>query len=223
MNQTKASTLTARVAAVQFKMLHIHFRAIKIHEEQERLNQQTFIDNRDKIKRMRNAAYSCIDMIISMEHIVEVINDLLATPELRNKFDRDVYVVLNASKKAAEQWKPVRNRIGGHVCIEAIEEFCDKHNYRGVFLSDDLETDLGPLNILAIESALNLARQSCDIFKRDLCLMEEMQLFVERLNQDWGVALAYFEPTMEFLYRVGKTEKFTAAQADDVKGIVIGS
>ena len=53
--------------------------------------------------------------------------------------------------------------------------------------------------------------------------MEEMQLFVERLNQDWGIALAYFEPIMEFLYRVGKAEKFAAVQADDLKGIVIGS
>jgi len=223
MSQTTTSTLTARVAAVQFKMLHIHFRAIKIHEDQERLHQQAFTDNRDKIKRMRNAAYSCVDMMISMEHIVGVINDLLATPELRDKLDRDMYVVLNASKKAAEQWKPVRNRIGGHVCIEAVEEFCDEHNYRGVFLSDDLETDLGPLNILAIESALNQARKSCDIFKRDLRLMEEMQLFIERLNQDWDIALAYFKPTMEFLYRVGKAEKLAAAHPDDVQGIVTGN
>ena len=223
MNDTQASTVTPRVAAAQFKMLHIHFRALKISEDQQRLHVQDFAENRDKIKKMRNAAYNCIDMMICMEHIVGVINDILGTPELREKMNRDALKILNTSKKAAEKWKPVRNRVGGHLCIDAFESFCAQHNYHGVFLSDDLEADLGPLNMLAIGSAINDARRTCDIFKRDIDIMAETSLVIDQLDQDWTTALSYFEPISRFMYDIGKKEKLAAAHPDDVCGIVRGN
>jgi len=216
------TTLTARVAAIQVKMLHIQFRAKKISEDQQRLHNQTYADNRDKIRGMRNAAYSAIDMMIAMEHIVGVINDIFATPELRCHFDRTTYEILNKSKKAAKRWKPVRNRVGGHLGIESVEQFCSHHNYKGVFISDDLETDSAVLDVLMIESALNDARRSCDIFGRNLQLMSEMKVFIEKLNEDWNTALEYFAPMMELMYTVGKAEKMRATHPSDWQGIVTG-
>ncbi len=223
MTETQTSTVTTRVAAAQFKILHIHFRALKIDEDQQRLHEQQFADNRDKVKKMRNAAYNCIDMMICMEHIVGAINDVLGTPELRVKMDREILKALNASKKAAEKWKPVRNRVGGHLCIDTFECFCAEHNYQGVFISDDIEADLGPLNMMAIGSAINGARKTCDIFKRDINIMTETKIVIDQLNEDWKTALSYFEPISQFMYDVGKKEKLAAANPDDVAGIVRGN
>ena len=225
MSETRTSTVTPRVAAVQFKMLHIQFRALKIGEDRDRLHTQQFTDNRDKIKKMRNSAYSFIDTMICMEHIVGVINDILSTPELRDKMDRDILTVLNASKKAAAKWKPVRNRVGGHLCIDAFESFCADNNYHGVFLSEDLEADLGPLNMLAIGSAINDARKTCDIFRRDINIMDmaDMKMVGDELTKDCKTALSYFDPVSRFMYHVGKKEKLAAAHPDDVVGIVRGN
>ena len=132
--QDKSSTLTSKVAALQFKMLHIQFRAVKISEDQSRLNEVECTDNRDKIKKFRNAAYSTIDMIICMEHILGVLNDLLSMTELRSRMDLDLLKKDNESKKAAARWKPVRNNVGGHLSIDAFSEFCEQHNYKGVLL-----------------------------------------------------------------------------------------
>tara|TARA_R110002049_G_scaffold47902_4_gene138545 strand:+ start:19978 stop:20598 length:621 start_codon:yes stop_codon:yes gene_type:complete len=205
-------------------MLHIQFRALRIGEDRERLNSQTLTDNRDQIKQMRNVAYGFIDTMVCMEHIVGVINDILSTSELRDKMDREILTVLNASKKAAEKWKPVRNRVGGHLCIDVFESFCTEHNYQGVFLSDDLEADLGLLNMLAIGSAINDARKTCDIFHRDINIMHmpDMRILVNQLNEDCTTALSYFDPVSRFMYDVGREEKLAAAHPDDTVGIVQG-
>ena len=221
----QSTTLTPKVAALQFKMLHIQFRAVKISEDQSRLGEIACVDNRDKIKKFRNAAYSTIDMIICMEHIFGVLKDLLSMNELRTRMDIDLLKQINESKRAVARWKPVRNNVGGHLSIDAFSEFCEQHNYKGVFISNDLEADLGPLNMLAIGSAVNAARKSVDIFKRDLNIMEKADLeeFSNQLNKDWALALSYFSPVSEFLYSIGKAEKLAAAHPDDISGIVHGN
>ena len=79
--------------------------------------------------------------------------------------------------------------------------------------------------MLAIGSAVNAARKSIDIFKRDLNIMEQRDTedFSNQLNADWGLALGYFAPVSEFLYRIGKAEKLAAAHPDDISGIVRGN
>ena len=201
-------------------MLHIQFRALKIAQDKDQVLESPPEDSRERVKATKNAAYSFIDTMICMEHVVGLIDDIFSTEELRQPMERDIYTVLNASKKAAEKWKPVRNRVGGHLSIDAFETFCEQHNYKGVFISDDLEADLCALNLLAIGAAINDARKSCDIFKRDIEIMDDMELFTQTLTADCKTAISYFDPVSRYLYKIGKEEKLAAAHPDDLKGIV---
>ncbi|MGK7894510.1 MAG: hypothetical protein AB4372_13010, partial [Xenococcus sp. (in: cyanobacteria)] len=213
---TNSTTLTNRVAAIQVKMLHLQFRMKKIYYDQALLFEKSknFSTNRETIKGFNNAAYSLIDMLVSMEHMYQLMKDFFATKELTQYFDRDTYKLLNSVKKVSEKWKFVRNKLGGHLDSEMVEKMCQKHNYKGVFLSNDLESDLGVLNMLLIEEAINESRTSHDIFGRDLNMKNnisgEVKVLVEKLNEDWTSVFAYFNPMMELLYKVGKKEKVEA-------------
>ena len=222
------STLTYRVAAIQVKMLHLQFRMKKIYEDQKRLNDRksSYKTPKTLIKGMNDAVYSSIDMLITFEHLYQLINDIFGTPELKEKFDEEMFQLLGNIRKVAMKWKPVRNKLGGHIDIEIAEAFCKKHNYFGVFLSDDLEADIGMLNMLLIESAVNVARDKSDIFGRDLDLASngigpEIKLFVDKLNEDWNTVYSYFEPMMRFMYKHGKQEKKDCTDPKDWKGIIV--
>jgi hypothetical protein len=222
------STLTHRVAAIEVKMLHLQFRMKKIYEDQQKLNNEkiNYQTPRDLIKGMNNAAYNCIDMLVTFEHIYQLINDIFGTPELKEKFTKEMFQLLGNIRKIAEKWKPVRNKLGGHIDIEVAEKFCKEHNYFGVFLSEDLEADTGMLNMLLIESAINIARDKSDIFGRDLNLKnngigKEIKLFVDKLNEDWNTIFSYFDPMMKFLYEHGKQEKKDCTNPKDWKGIIV--
>ena len=186
-NNGKQSTLTSRVAAIEVKMLHLQFRMKKIYSDQEELNNKrlSFKTNREKIKGMINSAYSLIDMLITMEHTHQLTKDLFGTKELSQHFDKDMSNLIKNVRIISEKWKFVRNKLGGHIDIEMIEDMCNKHNFKGVFLSEDLESDLGILNMLLIENAVNMTRDRNDIFKRELDmkknLVGEVELLVNRL------------------------------------------
>ena len=135
-NQTE-TTLTFRVAAIEVKMLHLQFRMKKIFEDQKHLNEKnsSIKDNMDLIKGFNNAAYSLIDMLVTMENLYQLIVDIFATNELRIKFNDEMYKVLNKTKKLTKKWKPIRNKLGGHIDISSVEKFCEQNNYKGVFIS----------------------------------------------------------------------------------------
>ena len=222
------TTLTHRVAAIQVKMLHLQFRMKKIFEDQKLLNSKlpSFTTSRETIKGMNNAVYSAIDMLITFEHMFQLVNDIFSTTELKNRLDQHTIQLIGNVRKIAQKWKHVRNKIGGHIDINITEVFCEKHNYFGVFLSEDLETDVSVLNMLLLESAVNSTRSKLDIFGRDLDLKkngigQEMNLFVDTLNNDWNDVFSYFEPFMRFLYDVGKEEKMACTEPKDWKGIVV--
>jgi len=224
------TTLTHRVAAIQVKMLHLQFRMKKIYEDQKLLNAKlaSFKTPREVIKGMNNAAYSAIDMLITFEHMFQLVNDIFNTSELKDRLDQSTIKLLGNVRKIAQKWKHVRNKLGGHIDIEIAERFCEKHNYFGVFLSDDLEADIGMLNMLLIESAVNTVRDKSDILGRELDLKDngvgpEIKLFVDTLNNDWNEVFSYFKPLMEFLYEVGKKEKMERTDPKDWKGIVVDS
>ena len=222
------TTLTNRVAAIQVKMLHLQFRMKKIYEDQKLLNSKlpSYKTPRELIKGMNNAVYSAIDMLITFEHMFQLVNDIFGTPELKDRLDQSTTKLLGNVRKVAQKWKHVRNKLGGHIDIEIAETFCEEHNYCGVFLSDDLEADIGMLNMLLIESAVNSVRSKSDILGRDLDLKNngigpEIKLFVETLNNDWNTVFGYFEPLMTFLYKVGKKEKMECTDPKDWKGILV--
>lgn len=222
------TTLTHRVAAIQVKMLHLQFRMKKIYEDQKLLNTKipSFRTPREIIKGMNNAVYSAIDMLITFEHMFQLVNDIFNTAELKDRLDQGTIQLIGNVRKIAQKWKHVRNKLGGHIDIDVAEKFCEKHNYFGVFISDDLEADIGMLNMLLIESAVNAVRSKSDIFGRDLDLKNngvgpEIKLFVDTLNKDWNEVFSYFEPFMKFLYNVGKKEKMECTDPKDWKGIVV--
>ena len=222
------STLTHRVAAIQMKMLHLQFRMKKIYEDQKLLNSKlpSFKTPREIIKGMNNAVYSAIDMLITFEHMFQLVNDIFNTLELKDRLDQNTIQLIGNVRKIAQKWKHVRNKLGGHIDLEIVEKFCEKHNYFGVFLSDDLEADIGMLNMLLIESAVNSVRNKSDIFGRDLDLKNngpgpEIKLFVETLNKDWNEVFGYFKPLMKILYKLGKKEKMACTNPKDWKGIVV--
>jgi len=225
-SDTKQSTLTAKVAAIQVKMLHLQYRMKKIFEDQALLNEKTFKSNREKIRGLINSAYSLIDMLITMEHAHQLMKDFFATDELTQYFDKDVYTLLNNVKKISEKWKYVRNKLGGHIDSRVVEDMCNEHNFKGVFLSKDLETDVGVLNMLLIESAVNAARKSHDIFGRNLemkhNLAPEAEVLVNKLNEDWNTVFNYFEPLMKLIYKAGKEEKILATTPEQREGLVRG-
>ncbi len=209
-------------------MLHLQFRMKKIYEDQKILNSKltNYKTPREIIKGMNNAIYSAIDMLIAFEHMFQLVNDIFNTPELKQRLDQGMIELLGNVRKIAQRWKHVRNKLGGHIDIEIAENFCEKHNYFGVFISNDLEADIGMLNMLLIENAVNTARTKSDIFGRDLDLKNngvepEMKLFVETLNNDWNAVFSYFEPLMKFLYKVGKKEKMECTDPKDWRGIVV--
>jgi len=222
------TTLTKRVAAIQLKMLHLQYRMKKIYEDQAKLNKlvNKVQSPREQIRSLTNSAYTTIDMLITFEHLFQLIADIFNTPELKDKIDNNLRNLLGRAKTVALKWKPVRNKLGGHIDIEMVISLCEKHNFEGVFLSDDLETDVSAMNMLLIESAVNSAQPNSDLFGRKLDfnkngLTNELKIFVETLNKDWNLVYSYFTPMMNFLYAHGKAEKMNATSPEDRKGIIV--
>lgn len=224
----KKSTLTPSVAAIQVKMLHLQFRMKKIYEDQSLINQKKVDSksNREKIRTLSNSAYSLIDMLVTMEHAHQLMNDFFSVDELRQYFNKNTYSLLNNVKKISEKWKYVRNKLGGHIDFNVVVNMCNEHNFKGVFLSQDLETDVSVLNMLLIESAINAARNSHDIFGRNLVmktnLVGETKELVNKLNEDWNIIFSYFEPLMKLIYKAGKDEKLSATSPEEREGLVRG-
>ena len=226
MARNVSTTLTTRFAAIQLKMLHLQFRMKKIYEDQKELSERRYRTNRDRIRGLLPASYTFVDMLVSLEHALQLVRDIFATPELRVHFDRDTFRILNDTRKTAEKWRPVRNCLGGHIDIDVIDDLCRKHGYRGVFLSDDLECDVAVLNMLLLESAVNSVRSKSDVIGRDLDmrgdLASEVNTLVKAINHDWQAVFGYFKPLMELMYRVGKQEKIAATHPSQRTGIVTG-
>ena len=222
------STLTTKVAAIQVKMLHLQFRMKKIYEDQSMLNEKKVKckTNREIIRGLTNSAYTLIDMLTTMEHAHQLMKDFLDTEELKKHFAKSTYEMLNNVKKISEKWKYVRNKLGGHIDSQVVEDMCKEHNFKGVFLSNDLETDVGVLNMLLIESAVNAARKSGDIFGRDLEMKQnlsgEAEVLVTKLNEDWNTVFSYFLPLMDLMYKAGKEEKISATSPEEWEGLVRG-
>lgn len=223
---THSSTLTHRFAAIQIKMWHIQFRMRQIYRNQKNLNSQSFTNKREKIKGMTPAIFSVIDMLISFEHLETLMGDILRTTELAGVLTNEERKNIGKTKNLTSRWIAVRNVFGGHIDIEVVEKVCVRHGFQGALLSDDLEADIAIYNCLLLEGAINHARQKSDLFGRDLDfgnnLSGEMKILVDKLNQDWNQAFKYFQPLMERVYEIGKSEKISVTTPEQRRGLITG-
>lgn len=218
-NQT--STLTTRVAAIEMKMLYLLHRARKIIKDQKELGTRHGRGNREKIKEGRDGIFNTVDIIITMGYIFDLINEIFQTPELADKLNENIRKLLKNSRKAAARWISIRNKLGGHLDIGAIEDICRKYNFNGVFLSDDLDCDSAVLNMLMIEGAINQSPTLKDIFGREIEMLKDADIFSRRVDEEWRIALEFFRPMLDFLYEVGKDEKKSNTSPSTWKGIVV--
>ena len=220
------STLTHKFAAIQIKAWHIQFRMRQIFRNQEKLNEQSFSSNREKIKGIAPAIFNLIDMLVTLEYLQTLISDIFATPELKSVLNENDIKMLGKTKDLASRWMAVRNKLGGHIDIEIFEIACRKHKFRGALLSKDLETDMAIYNCLMLEAAVNETREKSDLFGRDLDFKSnfsgEVSVLVEKLNHDWFQAFQYFEPLIKRIYEIGKKEKIANTLPEDRQGLVVG-
>lgn len=220
------STLTSRVSAIQIKMLHIQYKMVKIFEDQKLLNNlDDFKNSRDKVKGFKNSTYSFIEMISTFEYIEGLMNDILQTKEINHKLDHKLKKLLKKIRSRASKWKPMRHKIGGHIDIEVLENLCEKNGYRGVFISDDLESDAALLNLLYIQESFNTGRQKSNLLDEDIDfkkfgLENELEKVTNLINDDWNFVFQYFEPMMIALYKIGKKEKMENSDPKTWQGIM---
>ena len=219
-------TFTYRIAALQMKMLHLQFRMKKIYDDQKAINSQRHNTNREKIRGLRNATYSTIDMLITMEHAATLFQEVFSTPELSKQLTKDDREILSRAKTIASKWQKVRNKLGGHIDLKMVEAACEHHNFKGVFLIEDLETDVSILNVILLESALNTSGYAEKEFGRKIDtrknLQAEIELITNKLNGDWEAVFSYFNPLMKRLYDAGKKDKIANTHPNDRKGLVVG-
>ena len=227
MTQEAETSLTYRFAAIQIKMWHIQYRMKKIHEDQKLINEKAFSSNRDRIKGSMSSVYSVVDMLISFEHLENLMGNIFSTKEISKKLTPYDRKKIGKTKDITGRWNAVRNLLGGHLDLGIIIETCKKYNFRGTLLSDDLETDIAVYNCLILEGAINKAREKSDLFGRDLDfksdLSGELKHVVEKLNNDWNQAFEYFEPIAKRIYSIGKKEKISVTRPEERTGLVTGN
>ena len=215
------TTLTTEISSIQIKVLYLHFKSIKINADIERIN-STYNGNPESsetIKGKGDIAFDIIDIISLFENYNSLVGDIYnfenvgqkLTPELRNE--------LGALRKSTSKWKHARNKLGGHLDIEPIQEFCANYNYNGVFISNQLEADFkGVLILQMIAAAINSTLNNSKLFdsKLNLTNSEDLNKLILKINEDWKMCLDIFHSLIKFLYDIGKVEKLKSITKNDI-------
>jgi len=152
------NTITTEVSAIQVKSLYLNFKTIKINDSINQINSLRFENSAtpEAISARGEIIYDVIDAITLFENYHSLCDDILKSPNLGPVLTSDLSSYLKLVRKKMSQWKHVRNKLGGHLNLQAIEGFCKKHNYKGVFISNHLEADFkGVLLNMMLESAIN--------------------------------------------------------------------
>jgi hypothetical protein len=199
----------------------------KIHNDQLELNSRRFESNRAKIRGLRSASHTFVDMLVTMEHAASAFRDVFSTPVLSKNLDEELRRKLSDAMQFAEKWNAVRNKLGGHIDIDIIQSACIEHKFKGVHLSNDLETDVSAFNAILLEAAFNesgcaekeLGRR---ISTRDRGLAPEINVMVSKLNDDWDRVFACFPPLLAKMYEIGKSEKEAVTLPIDRRGLIVG-
>ena len=204
--------------------MFLHFKSIKINEDIERINSSGSGDNKspESIKANGDIAYDIIDIIAIFESYDSLVGDIFNSISIKSHLTKELQNELGNLRAATTKWKHVRNKIGGHVDIEPIKEFCNAHNYKGVFISNQLEADFkGILILRMIESAINSTIDKSKLFDQKIALTtpEGLSNLVQRINIDLSLCLNIFHSLSKFLYGIGKQEKLRSITAEDI-GII---
>ena len=218
------TTLTTEISAIQIKVLYLHFKSVKINEDLARINSLQFPDpsKPDAIKQKAEIAYDIFDIVALFENYNSLVGDIFKLKAIEQKLPVTLKKELNTLKKVTSKWRHVRNKIGGHIDLEPIQEFCSTYNYNGVFISNHLETDFKAILLLQIiESALNMTLDNSKLFDSKLNLTSPLDLnkFISKMNSDWWLCIKIFDSLSKFLYDIGKKEKLKTITEKDI-GII---
>ncbi|SHJ57742.1 hypothetical protein SAMN04488028_101559 [Reichenbachiella agariperforans] len=212
------------VSALQTKLLYLHFKSVKINDDIQRINSINFTDSSSKesITKKGEIAYNLVDIISLFEGYWSLADNIFKYKNVSTHLNSNLNTHLKDLRRRTGKWKHVRNKIGGHLDINTIIDFCEDYNYKGVFISNELEADFkGVLILQMIESAVNSTLEKSHLFKNDLILTEprDLNLLIDKINEDWLVCLQSFEIVSKFLYKMGKKDKLHRITADDI-GII---
>lgn len=217
-------TLISEISAIQVKLLFLHFKSVKINEDIRRISSIPFSDpeGTDAIKKKGEIAYCVIEIIALFESYNSFVRNIYNYENIAKYLNRKLKTKLENIKISTAKWKHVRNKIGGHVDIKSIQEFCEIYNYKGVFISNDLEADFkGILLLQMIESAINSTLEKSKLFESKVILTEPADLTktIAKLNSDWKPCLDMFSDISELLYKIGKKDKLKVIRKEDI-GII---
>jgi len=217
----ESKTITPEISAIQVKLMFLHFKSIKINEDIQRISSLAFsnLENPEAIKKKGEIAYSIIDIIALFESYNSFVSDIFNYKNISTYLTSNLKTSLGKIQKSTAQWKHVRNKIGGHLDIEPIQEFCDYNNYKGVFISNNLEADFkGILLLQIIESAINITLSKSKLFEDKLILTSSTGLIIliKKLNEDWKPCLDLFGEVFKLLYNIGKAEKLKVIKREDI-------
>jgi len=172
-------TVISEISAIQVKLLFLHFKSIKINEDIQRINSISFSDpeSPEAIKKKGEIAYCIIDIIALFESYNSFVRNINNYENIAKYLKRRLRRKLENIKISTAKWKHVRNKIGGHIDIKPIQEFCETYSYKGVFISNDLEADFkGILILQMIESAINSTLNKSKLFSKKVILTQESDL-----------------------------------------------
>ncbi|MEZ4883715.1 MAG: hypothetical protein R3E32_03170 [Chitinophagales bacterium] len=216
--------ITTEISSIQVKLMYLHFKTIKINDSISRVKSLKFEDLKTPkaIASKGELTYDIIDVIILFENYHSLTDKLLKKNHLATLMPEELRLELKELRKVMSKWKHVRNKIGGHLDLDVIEEFCEKYNYKGVFISQNLEADFkGILLLMMLESAINSTNDKSNLFNEELTLTKPLDLnrFIAKFMTDWRLCLNIFKPVQEFLYSLGKSEKLSLITKEDI-GII---
>ena len=217
------STVNSEISALQVKLLYLQFKSIKINNEMNSFKDVSEFDSTESpeaIKSRGEIAYSVIDVIALFENYHSFANDVFnSTYPLTQTMESELIAKLKTIRKVTAQWKHVRNKIGGHLEIDRIKDFCGFHNYKGVFLSNNLEADFkGVLLPMMLGSAINSTLSKSRLFDSELNLTDpqDMNRFIIKFNESWKLCIDLFADFSVYLYKIGKQEKLAVSSPQDI-------
>ncbi len=218
------TTLTTEISSIQIKLLFLHFKSVKINDDIRRIDSIPFKEevSPERIQTKGEIAYNIIEIISIFENYNSLVSDIFNTARIRDKLTSEITKELSHIRHTTDKWKYVRNKIGGHVDLGPINEFCRDYNYKGVFVSNHLEADFkGVLILQMIEGAINSTIEKSKLFPNRLVLtkQEDLKKLVDKLNSDWWPCIALAKSLSMFLYSIGKAEKMKEIRSEDI-GII---
>ena len=206
------NSLSSDISAIQIKIQYLHYKSLKINEEISRIRSLQFPNPAcpEAIQTKGEFSFCAIDIISLFESYNSLVRNVLNDKFIARNLRPDLKFQLEEIKHLTDSWKHVRNKIGGHLDIKVIKSFCDRYNYKGVFITDYLEADFkGVILLQMIESAINNTLNKSHLFEKEIILIsfEGLEIFLNKINEDWKKCFQLYYSLFSFLYEICKKEK----------------